>query len=68
MTGNRAWSARAQFANLAEFTFGTVMLPLDARLDEIEIALAARWNEIFPVAPDRITPIAGIVWFEESAS
>jgi hypothetical protein len=60
----RYWSAIAQYDDLDPFYFGSVMLPLDARIDEVETALTISWATVFPFAPPpRFSPIAGTVWF-----
>ncbi len=60
----RSWSAIGHYPNKKAFVFGTVMLPLDARHDEIMAALRSKWADAFPIdSPPVFDPIMGTVWF-----
>ncbi|WP_347092929.1 hypothetical protein [Sphingomonas parapaucimobilis] len=64
----RNWSAVCQYPGKKMFVFGTVMLPLDARHDEIVAELGDAYAKVFPFdQPPVFDPIGGIVWFQEEA-
>jgi len=61
----RNWSAIGHYPSKKPFVFGTVMLPLDARYDEIMTALRGKWAEFMPIdTPPVFDPIMGMVWFQ----
>jgi hypothetical protein len=52
----RYWSAIGQCEGLEPFYFGSVLSPLDARMDEVETALTISWATVFPFcAPPHFT-------------
>lgn len=62
----RSWCARGQYQGKEPFLFGMAMLPIDARHDEVEAALRACWDRLFPIDPPPVfEPIAGMIWFQE---
>lgn len=62
----RYWCAQGQYTGREKFIFGSVMMPIDARFDEIESALTIQWALVFPFAPPAFfVPIPGIIFFQE---
>ena len=58
------WTAICSFPGLKRFFVGSVVLPFDARQDEVMSALHSLWSEMLPIpVPDNFTPVRGLVLF-----
>ena len=61
----KMWAGHCHYEDHEPFYLGTVVLPHDARLDEVEKALADLWAEISPHPAPRIVPQEGRCIFIE---
>ena len=59
----RPWSAKAQYPGLATFVLGTVVLPKEARHDEIVSALQDHAATFLPPGFEIIEPMCGALFF-----
>jgi hypothetical protein len=62
---NRPWCAVAQYPGLSRFLVGTVVLPDDARHDEITAALHDHALQFLPSGFEIVQPECGALFFEE---
>lgn len=61
----RPWCAKAQYPGLKPFMGGTVLIPHDARIDQIEAALEAHFLTFLPPGFQIIEPVAGALFFND---
>jgi hypothetical protein len=64
----RPWCAKAQFPGKEPFVGGTVILPAEARADEIEAALHAHFLTFLPGGFTIIQPICGALFFQDGTA